>query len=101
MALSIDQVIKLADDGAWQRRVQIAFIRAAIEVRAEADTTPLHDERVGFARTIMGGRGNWTFLAAAVLSQDGLVAKGADEKGADLTDEDLLGAVRAIWNALS
>jgi hypothetical protein len=55
----------------YQNRVRHAILKAAVAIRNELDTTPLHAERVALAREIARNPAGWAVLFGELILTNG------------------------------
>lgn len=97
-----NEMAQIADNKAFQERVEYCLKKAAVAVMAEAAATEHHVERVVYAEKVLDGSASNQEAAEAVVTNSTLTAAGdliADNHG--ITDGDLEFTVNSMFNALA
>lgn len=102
---TLDDGAKIVADNVFQRRVGMAVYFVARQILLEAPTTPDHELRMRTAQQIMASPiENVLKYAALVVTNEAIASKPSAVLGtgqASISDQEILAAVREVWNPLS
>jgi hypothetical protein len=102
MAMNNATQYALAQNIAFQQRVQIAMGIQAINIQAEAAGTGNHTNRSNYAKLVLNSPQSYSVLfAAAVVTQTDPTRGAGTPVDAATTDADLGNLCAAVWNALA
>jgi hypothetical protein len=100
MPLTLGQGVALVADQSLQNRVALGFYFVAREVLTET-TGAAREQRVAFARSIILQDYTAFLQYTALIVTDESIVAAAPASAAAISDGQLVGAVRAIWNRLA
>jgi hypothetical protein len=94
--LLIDQH-NAAQDATFQKRVYMAMLKAAQDIRSEATTVPNHTKRIVFGQNVVSAApGQYQNNALLVAWASAVAAQGIDNTA---TDVQIASTIAAIWDA--
>jgi hypothetical protein len=97
----LDKLYSLIVDKTFGQRVAMGMYRVAREMLNEPTATPGHENRVRFAQSILyQDVENFIPYGALVISDPVIVALNTTNQK-DITDVQILTAIRNMWNTLS
>ena len=89
---------KLAQDQAFQDRVRVAVVTAAVNVLAEDPAAPNHAARFSFASRVLMGPGPWGAIIAEAVAVNTTIAAEASA-GDEIPDGDIQFVVNGLVDA--
>ncbi len=99
-------LMTVATDSAFQRRVQYALEVAAVNVMAEAGNTAAHAQRVGFSTHVLNGSVSILEVTIAVMTNSTIASEADATKSAStpsyaIPDGDIQFTVNSLYSTLA
>jgi hypothetical protein len=104
MAATFTQLSKIATDSGFMLRVKLGMLSTALAVYNEASTTPGHPARAAFATKALLNQGYDLQTVALMVSDSAAiiaVANASTLPDFGITDQNILDAISAAWNAMA
>lgn len=100
---SFDEMLTIASQTAFLRRVEYALKKAAIAVMAEEASTANHSERVTYAKKILEGSASVSEYAKSVVTNSTITTNGdlSESPLFGINDSDLEYTVNSMFNAMA
>jgi hypothetical protein len=89
---------QLAQNQAFQDRVRVALVTAAVNLLAEDPTTANHNRRASFANRVLMGPGPWGAIIAEAVAVNTTIAASA-ANGDEIPDGDIQFVVNGLIDA--
>lgn len=100
---SFKDLMTIANDSGFQKRVQFCVEKAAVAVMAESNTTSGHVLRVQYAHKVLAGLGSYLEWATAVVTNSTIASEANATTTPDfaIPDSDIEFVVNSMYNAFS